>query len=151
MNMDNLSFDKHLLLQFKRGLREQQGELLHRIAKTEKEIQEFASPVPLDAIDLSCFTASKEFLFARASQDRGRLRLIQRALERVNDGSFGICTECEDPIGLKRLQAVPWPSHDSVRSKLRSQDWQEKRRCPFLPAPATLLVLRNHTPAGLCN
>ena len=111
MNMHNLSFDKHLLLQFKRGLREQQGELLHRIAKTEKEIQEFASPIPLDAIDLSCFTASKEFLFARASQDRGRLRLIQRALERINDGSFGICAECEDPFGLKRLQAVPWAGH----------------------------------------
>jgi len=54
------------------------------------------------------FTASKESLFARASRCRGRLRLIQRALERITDGSFGICVDCDAAICLKRLQAVPW-------------------------------------------
>ena len=111
MDMRNLSLDKHLLLQFRSGLREQQRELLHTIENAEKEIRDFSAPVPLDPIDLSGFTASKESLFARASHDRGRLRLIQRALERVNDGSFGICVECEGPIGMKRLQALPWASH----------------------------------------
>lgn len=111
MDMRNQSFDKHLLLQFRSGLREQQRELLHTIENAEKEIRDFSAPVPLDPIDLSGFTASKESLFARASHDRSRLRLIQRALERVNDGSFGICVECEGPIGMKRLQALPWASH----------------------------------------
>ena len=111
MNMRNLSLDKHLLLQFKSGLREQERELLHTIENAEKEIRDFSAPVPHDSIDLTLFTASKESLFARASQDRGRLRLIQRALERINDGSFGICAECEGAIGLKRLQALPWASH----------------------------------------
>ena len=111
MNMRNLSLDKYLLSQFKSGLREQQRELLHTIVNAEKEIRDFSAPVPVDSIDLSGFTASKESLFARASQDRSRLRLIQRALERINDGSFGICAECEGPIGLKRLQALPWASH----------------------------------------
>lgn len=111
MNMRNLSLDKHLLLQFKNGLREQQRELLHTIENAEKEIRDFSAPVPHDSIDLTLFTASKESLFARASKDRGRLRLIQRALERINDGSFGICAECESAIGLKRLQALPWASH----------------------------------------
>jgi DnaK suppressor protein len=111
MDMRNLSLDKRLLLQFKSGLREQQRELLHTIENAEKEVQDFSAPVPRDSIDLSCFSASKELLFARVSQDRGRLRLIQRALERINDGSFGVCAECEGPIGLKRLQALPWASH----------------------------------------
>lgn len=110
MNMRNLALDKYLLSQFKSGLREQQRELLRTIENTEKEIRDFSAPVPVDSIDLSGFTASKESLFARASQDRSRLRLIQRALERINDGSFGICAECEGPIGLKRLQALPWVS-----------------------------------------
>jgi DnaK suppressor protein len=111
MDIRNLSLDKHLLLQFKSGLREQQRELLHTIENAEKDIRDFSAPVPLDPIDLSCYSASKESLFARASQDRGRLRLIQQALERINDGSFGICAGCEGPIGLKRLQALPWASH----------------------------------------
>lgn len=111
MDTRNLSLDKHLLLQFKSGLREQQRELLHTIENAETEIRDFSAPVPLDPIDLSGFTTSKESLFERASRGRGRLRLIQRALERINDGSFGVCAECEGPIGLKRLQALPWASH----------------------------------------
>jgi len=111
MDTRNLSLDKHLLLQFKSGLREQQRELLHTIENAETEIRDFSAPVPLDPIDLSGFTTSKESLFERASRGRGRLRLIQRALERINEGSFGICAECEGPIGLKRLQALPWASH----------------------------------------
>jgi len=110
MNTHNSSFDKHLLLQFKSGLREQQRELLQTIARAEKEIQDFAGQVPLDEIDLSCFTAAKETLFSCASQDRSRLRSIQRALERITDGSFGNCADCGSPIGLRRLQAVPWAS-----------------------------------------
>ena len=111
MNMRNLSLDKHVLLQFKSGLREQQRDLLYTIENAEKEIRDFSAPVPLDSIELTGFTAWKESLFARASQERSRLRLIQRALERINDGSFGICAECEGPIGLKILQALPWASH----------------------------------------
>jgi len=102
--------DKHLLLQFKRGLQEQQRELSQSIEKAEEEIRNFAGPVPLDSIDLTCFTASKESLFMSASQNRSRLHMIQHALERINDGSFGICVACEDPIRLKRLQALPWAS-----------------------------------------
>ena len=111
MKAQSFLLDKNLLLQFRNGLQEQQRELLQTIEKAETEIRDFAGPAPLDAIDLSCFTASKESLFARASRSRGRLRLIQRALERITDGSFGICIDCDAAIGLKRLQAVPWASH----------------------------------------
>jgi DnaK suppressor protein len=111
MNTQNLLIDKHLLLQFKRGLQEQQRELSHAIEKAEKEIRDFTGPVPLDSIDLSCFTASKESLFTSASQNRTRLHMIQQALERMNDGSFGICVDCGAAIRLKRLQALPWASH----------------------------------------
>lgn len=108
MNTQKLPMDKHLLLQFKRGLQEQQRELSDAIVKAEEEIRDFTGPVPLDAIDLSCFTASKESLFMSASQSRSRLHMIQHALERINDGSFGICVDCGGPIRLKRLQALPW-------------------------------------------
>ncbi len=37
-----------------------------------------------------------------------RLREIRAALERVDNGSFGICVDCEKAIGAKRLAAVPW-------------------------------------------
>ena len=111
MNTQNLPLDKHLLLQFKSGLEEQHRELLDTIEKGEQEIRDLAGQAPLDAIDDSCIAASKESLFSRASRNRSRLRLIQRALQRISDRSYGICVDCEGLIGLKRLQAVPWASH----------------------------------------
>ena len=108
MSIQPSSLDKHVVVQFKSGLREQQRELLQMIEKAEKEIREFAGPPPSDAIDVSCLAASKESLLRRCSQDHRRLRLVEQALERIKDGSFGNCEECEGPIGLKRLQIVPW-------------------------------------------
>ncbi len=38
------------------------------------------------------------------------LREVRAALARVDDGSYGRCLRCEDPISSKRLAAVPWAS-----------------------------------------
>jgi DnaK suppressor protein len=107
----NSLFDKHLLLQFKAGLREQQRELQHAIETASKEIRELSDPGPRDALDVSCFHSSKESMFARSSQNRRQLRLVELALERIGNGSFGTCATCGGAIGLKRLQALPWANH----------------------------------------
>ena len=44
MNTQNCRIDKHLLLQFKRGLREQQRDLSAAIEKAEKEIRDLPAP-----------------------------------------------------------------------------------------------------------
>jgi DnaK suppressor protein len=36
------------------------------------------------------------------------LRAIAAALDRMGDGSFGVCVSCETAISQKRLDAVPW-------------------------------------------
>jgi DnaK suppressor protein len=35
------------------------------------------------------------------------LAKIEEALERVEDGSFGVCEACGEEIGIKRLEARP--------------------------------------------
>lgn len=35
------------------------------------------------------------------------IRQIQAALERIEDGTFGTCVNCGEPISEERLQAVP--------------------------------------------
>jgi DnaK suppressor protein len=112
MNMTtNSPFDKNVLLQFKDGLGEMQDQLHQAIEKAEKEIKDLADQGPLDTVDVSCFNSSKESIFADTSRNRNQLRQVQRALARLRNGSFGICAICEEPIGLKRLQAVPCANH----------------------------------------
>jgi DnaK suppressor protein len=36
------------------------------------------------------------------------LRNVRAALRRIQEGTFGICQECDDDIATKRLVAVPW-------------------------------------------
>ena len=107
----NSPSDKCVLLQLEDGLREMQDKLQQVIEKAEKEVKEFADLGPLDAVDVSCFNSSRESIFADSSRNRNQLRQVQRALQRLRNGSFGICTTCEEAIGLKRLQAVPWTNH----------------------------------------
>jgi DnaK suppressor protein len=105
-----ISLDKYVVLQFKAGLRELRSELLRTIAVVEQEMRELIEPTA-DNIDVSCCHATKESMAARNTQNRRKLKLVELALERIQDGSFGVCTACGGAIGLKRLQAVPSASH----------------------------------------
>ncbi len=36
------------------------------------------------------------------------LQAIEEALKRIEDGSYGICRDCSEPIAPARLDAIPW-------------------------------------------
>ena len=37
---------------------------------------------------------------------------VQRALKRIEDGTYGKCVNCGRPIPEKRLEAIPWAARD---------------------------------------
>lgn len=39
------------------------------------------------------------------------LAFVDAALLAMQEGSYGTCTECGEPIAIRRLQAIPWASH----------------------------------------
>ena len=45
-----------------------------------------------------------------ALRDRSRLELsrVEAALRSIDDGTYGVCTNCGNPIGAERLEAIPW-------------------------------------------
>ena len=51
----------------------------------------------------------EEWIFLNQNaQNASLLRQVEFALERITEGVYGICAECEKPISPKRLDAVPW-------------------------------------------
>jgi DnaK suppressor protein len=80
-------------------------QFLHRL---EHEAQSLDAEATQDSADRCVISLSKESLFERSSQRRTVLRLIEAALKRIVDGSFGICVACGDEIQNQRLQALPW-------------------------------------------
>jgi DnaK suppressor protein len=42
------------------------------------------------------------------SLEHAELRMVEEALDRLNSGDYGTCLNCEEPIPVKRLRALPW-------------------------------------------
>ena len=61
-----------------------------------------------DLADKAASAYSKELNFSLSDGERNVLMLIDEAFVRVKEGTYGICTNCGNTIGEKRLQAVPW-------------------------------------------
>jgi len=61
-----------------------------------------------DLADKAASAYSKELNFSLSDGERGLLMLIEEAFNRIREGNFGICTNCSNQIGEKRLSAVPW-------------------------------------------
>ena len=64
-----------------------------------------------DALDQVQRAAEREFAIGRLENDCRRQHEIVAALERIKEGTYGACMECEAEIGIKRLRAVPWAEY----------------------------------------
>ena len=60
-----------------------------------------------DEMDLASSEYLQSFTFRLRGREKTFLKKIDHALKKIEDGNFGVCEECEEPISLKRLEARP--------------------------------------------
>jgi RNA polymerase-binding protein DksA len=60
-----------------------------------------------DQADAGTKTFEREHEMSLAANSRDLLSQVERALQRLDDGTYGICESCGNPIGKARLQAFP--------------------------------------------
>ena len=60
-----------------------------------------------DEMDLASSEYIQSFEFRLRGREKSLLSKLDSALRKIEDGSFGICDVCEEPIGKKRLEARP--------------------------------------------
>jgi DnaK suppressor protein len=68
-------------------------------------------PSALDPADMAVETYTKEFMFGKSTVDRATLQMIENAIERIENGNFGTCSDCEESIQPRRLNAIPWAQY----------------------------------------
>ncbi len=61
--------------------------------------------------DVALDSAHEEVTSQMAEVESRELGLIEEALNRMSDGNYGNCEECEKAIPLARLEALPYASH----------------------------------------
>jgi DnaK suppressor protein len=60
-----------------------------------------------DALDEVQYATERELAIRSLDRDSNLLRNVRAALDRIEEGSFGVCLHCEEDISPKRLAAVP--------------------------------------------
>jgi DnaK suppressor protein len=60
-----------------------------------------------DEMDLASSEYLQSFQFRLRGRERTFLSKIDKALKKLNDGTFGVCEECGEEIQTKRLEARP--------------------------------------------
>ncbi|MDR1313999.1 MAG: RNA polymerase-binding protein DksA [Deltaproteobacteria bacterium] len=98
--------DSALLERFKTLLLEQREEIMSHAASTVNDLQAQAENFP-DPSDRATLETDRSFTLRLRERERHLLNKIDGALERIANGSFGICEHCGDDISVARLEARP--------------------------------------------
>jgi RNA polymerase-binding transcription factor DksA len=92
------------------GLVARSAELRERIQRVHSDLRRVSTPLPRDAPDAAIVLEKDEILQAVEESARGELGQIERALERMEAGSFASCEVCGAAIAPERLSVVPYAS-----------------------------------------
>src|SRR5580693_8811788 len=71
-----------------------------------------------DALDEVQYATERELAIRSLDRDSNLLRNVRAALDRIEEGSFGVCLHCEEDISPKRLAAVPFTAYCIVCQEL---------------------------------
>jgi len=63
---------------------------------------------PKDVADVASDDIDRKMIEALGTQDIKRLKAIDAALTRINQGRYGLCMSCGKKIPEERLRAIPY-------------------------------------------
>ncbi|MFC1857120.1 RNA polymerase-binding protein DksA [Thermodesulfobacteriota bacterium] len=97
--------EKHLEY-FNKLLTEQLKNLLNQADGAARNLRDSADSMP-DPTDRATFEVVLGFQLRIKDRESRLIKKILEALDRIEDGSYGICEECEEKISIRRLKARP--------------------------------------------
>ena len=104
-------------------------ETLQEISKSLKSGSDITSGEPSgDIYDQASSERDRELGLLLGDREREKLRNIDEALLKIEEGEYGICEECEEDIPLGRLKVVPVARYCvKCKSDIEKQQAQTKR------------------------
>lgn len=101
------SMDAKTLNRYRKTLLEEKQRILNNSKNAVKhELAVSQDDLP-DETDLAANEINQNLIFKLRDRERQLLTKIDEALARMDEGVFGTCEDCEEPIEPKRLEARP--------------------------------------------
>jgi DnaK suppressor protein len=98
---------KRDLTKFRKLLEEKRRGVLENAKKTLVEDMTLDTSDLPDEMDLASSEYLQSFNFRLRGREKAHLKKLDLAIRKIDDGSFGVCESCEEPISKKRLEARP--------------------------------------------
>jgi RNA polymerase-binding transcription factor DksA len=89
---------------YEKRLQDRLHELNERLESIEDDLDEPADP---DAEERATEREGDEVLENLGNAGLAEIKMIQAALARIKNGTYGICVACGEPVSEERLDAVP--------------------------------------------
>ena len=112
-----MALSKEQLKQFRQLLITERAKLAEEIrsiaqdnAKSPREASGDLSAYTVHMADMAADTYDRELSMNIVSSEQEILYQIDDALKRIDDGSYGLCQQCNELITMSRLKAVPYAS-----------------------------------------
>jgi DnaK suppressor protein len=126
----NNELDEKFIAQQRDRLENLKEELLRirsGMSADDRERAENEADTQLDSGDMSQDIFAREMDATIGEQVERRLAEVDRALQKIEEGSYGICDDTGEPIPRGRLEAVP----EAIRTVEAQQRYERERRPPF--------------------
>lgn len=99
---------KELLLKLRARLRGDVNAMADAaLNKTRSEASGDLSSMPIHMADVGTDNFEQEFTLSLMETEETALEQIENALERIEEGTYGVCLDCEGKIPKARLNAIP--------------------------------------------
>lgn len=95
-------------------------------SKNPREASGDLSAYTVHMADMSSDTYQREMSVSMASSEQQVLYQIDDALKQLDEGTYGLCQQCDKPISLSRLKAVPYTSQ-CIACQRATEHEQKKR------------------------
>jgi RNA polymerase-binding transcription factor DksA len=83
-------------------------ELRRRVGKIEKDLSRESNPLDPDWEEAAPTRGNDEILGALEVEGRDQIVACEAALRRIDEGTYGTCAACGQPISSERLKALPY-------------------------------------------
>ncbi len=110
LNKEQVKQLRQLLITERAKLAEEIKAIARDTAKSPREASGDLSAYTVHMADMAADTYERELSMNIVSSEQELLYQIDDALKRLDDGSFGICQQCDQPVSMSRLKAVPYAS-----------------------------------------
>jgi RNA polymerase-binding protein DksA len=92
-----------------KSLMDLKSEIISNLLVNNEDFKEIVEGMdPKDLADIASDDIDRKMIEAIGSQEMKRLRLIDSALTRIQQGKYGLCIKCGKRIPQDRLEAIPY-------------------------------------------